>query len=615
MLRWLGYLALLGAFVAATAAFWLLLAHLYELPDEQHVLRIDRVQRLVSDAREPSGLSDAGAVEISLPDDWLLEGVEAEDVWYRLVLDLNVPPDRLWGVLLTGVNLNGAVYLNGSAVGLEGSLEPLSQNWNRPLYFSIPSGLLVPGRNEVLVHVRSFPAGHGFLGPFFLGPREDLLPSYDGRFFLQVQVSQLITITTFTVGLLIGAIWFLRPQDTAYGWFSLANLFWAAHTLKFHVSDVPFSSLHWATYLFITAIGFGCAVVLFFRRVEGIRSAMEDRLVLGYFAGSAILLAVLGVQSSVAVYPMATLLVGGTFAFGAYGFVRLVRFAWTSRGADAWLYTAAGLFVLVFVLRDWLLIVGYMERTSGQYAIYAAPALLLVFGFVLIRRFVTALEESETLTRDLEARVAAKSADLERHHQRIRELERQQVLASERERIMRDMHDGVGGHLVASLALLNLKPGAESGVAPMLEAALTDLRLMIDSLDPIDGDLNLVLANLRQRTHDRLERAGLTVSWCIDELPALDRLTPDYALQVLRILQEAMANVVKHARASRLSIEAKVEDERTVIRVGDDGQGFAPSCNGGGRGLLNMQRRARSIGADLTISSTEDGTRVVLRLS
>jgi signal transduction histidine kinase len=611
----LRYAALIAAFVSVTAAFWLLLAQLHRLPAEQDVLKIDRVQRIASAEEHPGDLPDGGWTEVSLPEDWLLENVQAEDVWYRLTLDLNVPPDRLWGVLLTGVNLNGVVYLNDSAVGQDGSMDPLSQNWNRPLYFSIPNGLLKPGRNVLHVHVRSFPAGHGFLGPMFLGPREDLLGSYNNRFFLQVQVSQFITIATLTVGLLIGVIWLLRPTDAAYGWFSLGNLLWAAHTLKFHISQITVSSLHWATFLFITAIGFGCSMVLFFRRVEGVRSVFEDRIVLGYFAVSSVVLAGLGAGSSLGVYSVATVLVAGMFLFGAYGFVRLVRFAWASGSPDALLFTGAGLFVLVFVLRDWLLTVGYMDRTSGQYSIYAAPALLVVFGFVLIRRFVTALGDSETLSRELEARVAAKTTELEVNHQRIRELERQQVLARERERIMRDMHDGVGGHLVSSLALLKSKRADDGDVEQVLQAALTDLRLMIDSLDPIEGDLNLVLANLRQRMHGVLEKSGLSVSWALQELPSYDALTPDYVLQVLRILQEALTNIVKHAVATAVCVQAcRDGNGEVVIRVSDDGTGFDPSANGVGRGLLNMEKRAGNIGAKLDIVSSEAGTTVELRL-
>lgn len=605
----------LAVLVLVTAGFWWMLAYLYELPDEQDVLRIDRVERLASAVGDPQALPEAGWMPVSLPEDWLRQGVVAEDVWYRLELDLNVPPDRLWGVLLTGVNLNGAIYLNGSAVGLEGSLDPLSQNWNRPLYFSIPNGLLQPGRNVFHVHVRSFPAGHGFLGPMFLGPRDDLLPSYNKRYFLQVQVSQFITFATFTVGLLIGVIWLLRPGDTVYGWFSLANMFWAAHTLKFHVSQISVSSLHWAVYLFMTAIGFGCAMVLFFRRAQGIRWVVEDRIVLGYFAISITVLAVLGAGSSLAVYPVSSLLVGGTFLFAAYGFVRLVRFAWVSGNPEAWLYTGAGLFVLAFVLRDWLLIEGYMDRTVGQYSVYAAPALLLVFGFVLIRRFVTALSESETLTRELEARVAAKTAELERNHERIRDLERQQVLASERERIMRDMHDGVGSHLVSSLALLKSKHAREPDVEQVLQAALADLRLMIDSLDPIEGDLNLVLANLRQRMHGHIEKAGFQVSWAMEELPCRAGLTPEHVLQVLRILQEALTNVVKHSAATAVRVEACGEGGGIRIRVVDNGSGFDPRAACVGRGLLNMEKRAGTIGARLTVTSGSSGTTVELSLA
>lgn len=610
------YAIFISAWVVITVGTWLVLERLYALPADDNVLKIDRVQRLATSVSDPLDLPLSGWQDTTLPEDWMRAGVQAEDVWYQLELGLNVPPNRLWGILLTGVNLNGVVYLNRNQVGLEGSMDPLSQNWNRPLYFSIPNGLLQPGRNLLHVHVRSFPAGHGFLGPMYLGPREALLPSYNSRYLLQVQISQFITFATLTVGFLVGIIWWLRPQDTAYGWFSLTNLFWAAHTLKFHVAQIQISSLHWALFLFITAIGFACSLVMFLRRIQGLQSILEDRLLLTYFLVSLAILVPLGALSSQLLYPAATVLVSGTFLFAAYGFYRLVRFAWSSGSPDALLYTGAGLFVLVFVMRDWLLIQGYMDRTTGQFGVYAAPALLLVFGFVLIRRFIAALRESESLTRNLEQRVAAKTSEVEANYERIRELEREQVLASERERIMRDMHDGVGGHLVSSLALLKARRAEPSDVEEVLEAALIDLRLMIDSLDPVDDDLNVVLANLRQRMHGRIEKSGLQVSWSLEPLPERAALTPEFVLQVLRILQEALTNVVKHAVASTVTVRARHDVQRDVIEisVSDDGVGFDAAGNGAGRGLLNMRKRAGAIGAQLDVTSDASGTRVVLRL-
>lgn len=123
-----------------------------------------------------------------------------------------------------------------------------------------------------------------------------------------------------------------------------------------------------------------------------------------------------------------------------------------------------------------------------------------------MRDFVRARNEAETLNRELEQRIREKSAELERNYQRLRELERQQVLDEERRRIMRDMHDGMGGHLVSTLALAESGATKSETIAEALRAALNDLRLMIDSLDPVEGDLTLVLGMFRARLESQLAR-------------------------------------------------------------------------------------------------------------
>ncbi|MDP2834220.1 MAG: hypothetical protein Q8Q28_13185 [Pseudomonadota bacterium] len=100
------------------------------------------------------------------------------------------------------------------------------------------------------------------------------------------------------------------------------------------------------------------------------------------------------------------------------------------------------------------------------------------------------------------------------------------------------------------------------------------------------------------------------------KLPALPWLEPPEALQVLRILQEALANVLKHARASVVRIDArKVERDGhsgVLVSIADNGMGYDmgyDETRHGGRGLGNMRDRARRLGAELRIE-TEAGTRV-----
>ena len=84
-------------------------------------------------------------------------------------------------------------------------------------------------------------------------------------------------------------------------------------------------------------------------------------------------------------------------------------------------------------------------------------------------------------------------------------------------------------------------------------------------------------------------------------------------LQVLRILQEAFTNILKHAQASRISVGTSVEAGRVSIRVSDNGRGFNESQSTG-RGLANMRARAHRIGGVLEVAPSAGGTTLALSL-
>jgi signal transduction histidine kinase len=277
----------------------------------------------------------------------------------------------------------------------------------------------------------------------------------------------------------------------------------------------------------------------------------------------------------------------------------------------------SGLALIALGFHDVLMVNGLVSRTDGYYVLYGAPVLLAAFTWVLLGRFADALSDAEALNRDLELRVARKHVELERNYERLRETERERVLGAERERIMRDMHDGVGGVLVSSLARLEAGTVDPQSVADGLRAALEELRLAIDSLAPVEGDPATVLGIVRARLGDRLGRSGIALDWRVRDLPVLPNLGPEKVLHLIRILQEAIANAIRHSNARNLIVAAEPDGTEggpaIVVRVTDDGCGL-PSGPFPERGLANMRRRARLLGGSLTVSSSPGGTTVELRL-
>ena len=193
---------------------------------------------------------------------------------------------------------------------------------------------------------------------------------------------------------------------------------------------------------------------------------------------------------------------------------------------------------------------------------------------------------------------------------------------------MRDLHDGLGGQLVSIVALSERGNGS-AGIGEAARAALKDLRLVIDSMDDIGGDLMLALGSWRERAMAQLRPHDIALDWravTAQGLPVHPELRPWHVIQIVRLLDEAVTNAVKHANAKRITVRIETlagtdGHDRGCITFEDDGNGFEITSDGAAagaikaaRGLRNMRSRAARCGAELELSSCERGTRVRLTL-
>ena len=111
-----------------------------------------------------------------------------------------------------------------------------------------------------------------------------------------------------------------------------------------------------------------------------------------------------------------------------------------------------------------------------------------------------------------------------------------------------------------------------------------------------------------------MQGIDLQIHWSfeLDQMPAINERT---SLQILRILQEALNNSIRHGKPKSIDVTARSEPSGNLflLEVKDDGKGFDISATTG-RGIKNMHRRAIEIGADLEINSSLEGTRLCLSL-
>lgn len=188
--------------------------------------------------------------------------------------------------------------------------------------------------------------------------------------------------------------------------------------------------------------------------------------------------------------------------------------------------------------------------------------------------------------------------------------------ALERERLLGDMHDGVGSHLLGLIAQARSGTLGGERLVSGLESCLDDVRLLVNSLDPVDRPLETALGELRAREAPRCEAAGVELAWSC-ELARLPSWPPGSTLQVLRVAQELLTNAVRHARARRISLTASLSEGPEpwlTLEIKDDGVGFdAAHPPRAGRGLKSLRGRARKLGGTLEFRDAAPGTAAVLR--
>jgi PAS domain S-box-containing protein len=200
-----------------------------------------------------------------------------------------------------------------------------------------------------------------------------------------------------------------------------------------------------------------------------------------------------------------------------------------------------------------------------------------------------------------------------------RNLEREIQEISEREqrRLGQDLHDGLGQSLTGIAFLskvlqqkLQAKAMEESesagNIASLINEALAETRRLSRGLCPVILDSNDIEAALEQLAENLRSLFGVTCELdCEPEIKIADNAV---AMHLYRIAQEAATNAIKHGEARTILLSLTMGKSRLILKIKDDGRGFAPNVpKGKGMGLRVMQHRCRMIGATLSVREPKEG--------
>jgi len=203
----------------------------------------------------------------------------------------------------------------------------------------------------------------------------------------------------------------------------------------------------------------------------------------------------------------------------------------------------------------------------------------------------------------------------------------QLAILKERERFGMDLHDGIIQSIYAIGLMLE---DAQYHMETAPQQAHERVNQVIHNLNDVIRDIRNYILDLRpQRFQGRDLRNGLAELTrdlransflnveLHDDRVATDGLSPEQTVEILHIAQEALGNVRKHARASRVDVSIAQAERNLVLTIEDDGVGIAPEreAQATGHGLHNMRERAQALRGEVQIEPRADGgTRFTLRV-
>ncbi|HET7332274.1 sensor histidine kinase [Dyella sp.] len=563
----------------------------------------------------------------SLPDEWRATALPLSlhaaspanahrIIWVRL--SVTGPQSVTESLALYGARLKTdgpvALYVNGKLV-YRG--QQRGQQWNSlftPLWVPLEPGVSEAPVREILVrleHTAQYPVA---VSSLWLGPADALRGRYQTRQWLQQGLPAMLNAAFLAVGVFALFVWFKRKHEPGYLlFFNLAVIAFAAH-LHYYV-DLPIAN-DWFGWLVVNSLCWLLTVGHFFLRLlhgrplRWLSRGMIAAPVLIGVATMPVSWALPNTQFMLAVIYALELMMA--MVVGLVGGIC----TWRSSREGRLVVVAVAICVLLGV-SDWMMHNNVVSPEGWFLGAYTNGVTFIFFGLLMYRRYMHAIEEVERVNASLAERLRLREVELEQSHQRLREIEQRQLLSDERQRLMQDMHDGLGSTLISAIRSVEQGRMGDTEVSQILKDCMDDLKLAIDSMEPVEADLLLLLATLRFRLEPRMEGANVALVWDVGELPPLDWLDPSSALNILRIVQESVANILRHTRATVIRVATAAESAGVQVIIEDNGQGFDVATalwRSTGRGLQNQQRRAQAIDGRVDWKSGDTGTRFTLWL-
>lgn len=512
--------------------------------------------------------------------------------WFRLDAD-SVPALHRGALYIQHHVFDLELFLNGTRLGGTGRADGLeSTGWNQPYYQPIPPPLWRDSGNQLLIGIRSGEP-YSMLSPLIFADALALSELHRARTFQQVVVAEWSVIACLIMGGFTFFIWLLRRGDSLYLHFALLCLSWSVVMFYLASSFSPLPHGTWLRFCYYCVDLAGFFLFMFLYHLMRLDAPWLKRLAILAVIGSGVALFSMDIRDHVLVMTVAhgvhLALVLYLLAIGA---LRALR----SHSRDILWFMPGFLLIAVLVAHDihafWSAAQEPGGLPQGTWMQYGFGVLLVLMFAYLIRTFVKALDESEHLNAQLEARVREVSASLEHSYAENRALELHAMAQQERQNIYRDLHDDVGAKLVSIV-----HADASHRQTELAREALVSLREAVSQSRYEYRQLSALMTAMVAEMEVRLVGADIVFRHHgAETLPDRD-IDPAIGYQLSRILREVTSNIIKHVGRGSVQLACTIEGDVLTLTVSDDGPGMPPESEWRGAGLGNIRYRAADIGA------------------
>ena len=522
-------------------------------------------------------------------------------VRYTLRLNLATLPNEALGIYVPKMSLAGSVSVNGQFFGVceRGQLKEV-RCLHRPYLFKVPVSMLKMGANELQFEIYANARQSNGLSRVVIGQVETLDSHfYRWRYWLQVDLMAGLSWLSGLLGVMALAVGIVLRKDSVYLWFGLTSLVNAVATASVFMSRPMVDVDVFSWIIFASRFASGHLLILMF---VSFFEKLKPRLywtVLAYVVVSAALIGLSGNNRTLVTVLYLPLLLSVLLMPAL-----MVYWTWQTRQVSHIFATLMMGLITVASSFDWLRFTGESAFTGLYFIPYAYSGTLFMFGGMLLLLLVTALIRSQNQSVELETRVQERTAELNEVHERLLHSEINRTKTQERQHMLQDMHDGFGSQLVIAKMMVEQNQMSQAGLGRLLEESIADLYLLVDTLGNSDNYLPNALVDFRFRTQQRLMGSTVKLHWNlqVDHAP---EVAPNVVLQILRLVQEALNNALKHAKANNIYLDFTCDEvaSQLTISVADDGVGMGENMLFG-RGQTNMMARARAAGGKLSVSNS-----------